>query len=100
MWSLFLLFLALALVLVLRHHEAADAAAASAHTGPAGITITAAAAQKGAVGVYLDAIGTVTPVYTASITSQVNGLVTAVQYKEGQRVRKGDSLIGHRSTSV
>jgi membrane fusion protein, multidrug efflux system len=93
MWSLLLLLLALALVLVLRHHEAADAAAASAHTGATGITITTATAQKGAVGVYLDAIGTVTPVYTASITSQVNGLVTAVQYKEGQRVHKGDPLI-------
>jgi multidrug efflux system membrane fusion protein len=41
----------------------------------------------------LDAIGTVTPVYTDSITSQVNGLVIAVHYTEGQRVRKGDPLI-------
>jgi hypothetical protein len=29
--------------------------------------------RKGNIGVYLDAIGTVTPVYTDSITSQVNG---------------------------
>jgi multidrug efflux system membrane fusion protein len=43
--------------------------------------------------VYLDAIGTVTPVYTASITSQVNGLVVAVHFKEGQLVRKGEALI-------
>jgi multidrug efflux system membrane fusion protein len=50
-------------------------------------------AAKGAIGVYLDAIGTVTPVYTDSITSQVNGLVTAVHYKEGQLVSKGDPLI-------
>ena len=49
--------------------------------------------QKGDIGVYLDAIGTVTPVYTDSITSQVNGLVVAVHYKEGQRVNKGDPLI-------
>ena len=58
-----------------------------------GITITSATAQKGDIGVYLDAIGTVTPVYTDSITSQVNGLVVAVHYTEGQRVRKGDPLI-------
>ncbi len=49
--------------------------------------------QKGDIGVYLDAIGTVTPVYTDSITSQVNGLVVAVHFKEGQLVSKGDPLV-------
>jgi membrane fusion protein, multidrug efflux system len=57
------------------------------------VTITAAIAKKGNIGVYLDAIGTVTPVYTASLTAQVNGIVTSVNYTEGQMVQKGDSLI-------
>jgi multidrug efflux system membrane fusion protein len=56
------------------------------------ITITTATAQKGNIGVYLDAIGTVTPVYTASIFSQVTGVVQAVNYQEGQIVKKGDRL--------
>jgi multidrug efflux system membrane fusion protein len=43
--------------------------------------------------VYLDAIGTVTPIYTASVIAQANGVVTAVHYHEGQIVRKGDPLI-------
>src|ERR1035438_3775400 len=60
---------------------------------PPKIAITAATAKKGNIGVYLDAIGTVTPVYTASISSQVNGLVVAVHYTEGQLVSKGDALI-------
>ena len=55
--------------------------------------MTTVTAQKGDIGVYLDAIGTVTPVYTSSITSQVNGIVTAVHYKEGQIVHKGNPLI-------
>lgn len=55
--------------------------------------MTSVTAQKGDIGVYLDAIGTVTPVYTASITSQVTGLIVAVHYKEGQRVDKGDPLV-------
>jgi len=55
--------------------------------------VTTVTAQKGDIGSYLDAIGTVTPVYTSSITSQVNGIVTAVYYKEGQIVHKGDPLI-------
>jgi multidrug efflux system membrane fusion protein len=53
----------------------------------------AATAKKGNIGVYLEAIGTVTPVYTSSITPQATGMVTAVNYTEGQIVRKGDSLI-------
>ena len=60
-------------------------------TGP--VPVTLATAQRGSIGVYLDAIGTVTPVYTDSITAQVTGVITAVHYREGQYVRKGDSLI-------
>jgi len=41
----------------------------------------------------VDAIGTVTPVYTSSITSEVSGIVTQVHFTEGQLVRKGDPLI-------
>jgi multidrug efflux system membrane fusion protein len=58
-----------------------------------GIAITSATAEKGDIGVYIDAIGTVTPEYTASITAQVSGLVTSVEFKEGQTVRKGDPLV-------
>jgi multidrug efflux system membrane fusion protein len=60
-------------------------------TGP--VPVTTATAQSGSIGVYLNAIGTVTPVYTASITAQVTGVITAVHYREGQYVRKGDPLI-------
>src|SRR5271157_3328019 len=74
MWILLLLIVAVPLVLVLHHHEEAKKAAAAKPAAP-GVTITSATAQKGDVGVYLDSIGTVTPVYTDSITSQVNGLV-------------------------
>jgi multidrug efflux system membrane fusion protein len=48
---------------------------------------------KGDIGVYLAAIGTVTPVYTSSITAQASGVITAVHYREGQLVRKGEALI-------
>ena len=98
MWILLLLIVAVPLVLVLHHHEEAKKAAAAKPAAP-GVTITSATAQKGDVGVYLDSIGTVTPVYTDSITSQVNGLVDAVHYVEGQRVRKGDPLVDIDSRS-
>ena len=57
------------------------------------VTLTVATAKKGDIGVYLKSIGTVTPVYTATIYSQVTGVITAVHYREGQMVRKGASLI-------
>jgi multidrug efflux system membrane fusion protein len=60
-------------------------------TGP--VPVVPATATKGSLGVYLDAIGTVTPVYTDSMTAQVTGTIQAVHYREGQYVRKGDPLI-------
>jgi multidrug efflux system membrane fusion protein len=81
-------------VLIWRDHEAAEAKAAAAkRAAMAGISVTTVTANAGDINVYLRAIGTVTPVYTNSITSQVNGQVVAVNYREGQIVHKGDSLI-------
>lgn len=94
------IFISIALLLIVGlivwyfYRQSADNAkkAAAARPAPA-VNLTVATAQKGDIGVYLESIGTVTPVYTDSITSQVNGLVTAVHFKEGQRVNKGDPLI-------
>src|ERR1700688_128061 len=93
-WAALLLTFAVIFYLVLRHHDDSQSGAPSSRravTGP--VTITAAVAQKGNIPVYLAAIGTVTPVYTASITSEVTGMVSKVYYKEGQLVRKGEALI-------
>ncbi|MGD0117040.1 MAG: biotin/lipoyl-binding protein, partial [Candidatus Binatus sp.] len=87
-WSALILFLALVFLLVWHLMGSKKAAPAVKK-----ITVTSATATKGDIGVYLDAIGTVTPVYTASITSQVTGLVVAVHFIEGQRVAKGDPLV-------
>jgi multidrug efflux system membrane fusion protein len=87
-----ILVLLIAILLIYHHHEEAKKAAA-AKVRPAGITITTTTAQKGDIGVYQDSIGTVTPVYTSSITAQVTGIIVGVHYTEGQRVAKGDPLI-------
>lgn len=82
------------LVLVWIHHDKQQAAAEAARRAAgAGITVTTAQATQGDINVYLDAIGTVTPVYTDSITSQVSGPIIEVHFKEGQLVQKGDLLI-------
>jgi membrane fusion protein, multidrug efflux system len=92
-WIVLLLIFAVAFWLVWHHKDTTKAA--GSHRGPGGgpVTITTATAQRGNLGVYLDAIGTVTPLYTSSITAQVTGVIEAVHYKEGQFVRKGDPLI-------
>jgi multidrug efflux system membrane fusion protein len=94
-WGVVLLLFALLFVVVLRHREtaAAEAQTGGRHmmTGP--VPVTTATAKSGSVGVYLEAIGIVTPVYTDSITAQVTGHITAVRYREGQFVHKGDPLI-------
>jgi len=95
LWIVLLLVFALVLVLILRHHEGTQkAAAAGGRRGFGGpVTLTVTTAQKGDIGVYRDAIGTVTPVYTASIYNQVTGVITEVHYREGQTVQKGDPLV-------
>ena len=98
-WIVLLLIFAIGFLLVLRHHDdttkSGGGAGGGGRRGAGGgaVTLTTATATKGNIGVYLDAIGTVTPVYTASITSQVTGPVIAVHFKEGQIVRKGDPLV-------
>ncbi len=92
--ALLLLLLAAIVILVIRHNDAKAAAAKQALAAKKpSVTVTAVTAIKGRVGVYLDAIGTVTPVYTTSITAQASGILTAVHYSEGQFVQKGDALI-------
>jgi membrane fusion protein, multidrug efflux system len=93
-WIVILLVFGVGFLLVLRQHDDAAATKKSPKGGGFGpVTLTTATATKGDIGVYLDAIGTVTPVFTSSITSQVNGIVTDVHFKEGQIVRKGEPLI-------
>jgi multidrug efflux system membrane fusion protein len=74
-----------------QHQKAVEAAAAKKPVPSAPISTTTA--RKGDIGVYINALGTVTPVYTATITSRVDGQITNVAYTEGQTVKKGDLLI-------
>jgi multidrug efflux system membrane fusion protein len=69
-WIALLLVFAVAFLLILRHHDdTTKSAAASRHGAGGAVALTTATAKQGNLGVYLDAIGTVTPVYTASIVT-------------------------------
>ncbi|MFM0339292.1 efflux RND transporter periplasmic adaptor subunit [Paraburkholderia fungorum] len=54
--------------------------------------VTAAAASLGEMPVILRELGTVTPVATVTVLPQLSGYLTAVGYREGQDVAKGQFL--------
>jgi membrane fusion protein, multidrug efflux system len=55
--------------------------------------ITVGQAKTGDINIYIQALGTVTPVTTITVFSQITGRVMAVYYREGQMVHEGDPLI-------
>ena len=54
--------------------------------------VVAAAARKGSIDVYLNALGTVTPRNSVVVKSRVDGQLMRVAFKEGQVVKAGDLL--------
>lgn len=93
MWVLVLAAVALLFFFVVRHRTQPTVAQASSRGIVGPVPVTTATAKVGDLRIYLNAIGTVTPVYTDTITAQVTGVITAVHYREGQSVRKGAPLI-------
>jgi multidrug efflux system membrane fusion protein len=75
--------------------EAGQAGAAGGGGKPqqAPAAITVGAARTGDMPVYVNTLGTVTPVTTVSVYSLNTGQVTRVFYHEGQIVKKNDPLI-------
>jgi membrane fusion protein, multidrug efflux system len=61
-------------------------------SGAQAIPVATAPVTLGNIDVYLDALGTVTPVYTVTVVSRVAGEITEVPFKEGQIVKKNDLL--------
>ena len=56
------------------------------------VTVGHAVAQPAELPVTLDALGTVTPLVTVTLTPQVGGVLTEVLFQEGQAVKKGQLL--------
>ncbi len=94
-WVVILLLFALLFWWVMHHRAQPAARPAGGRRGAAGgtVTLNAVTATKGSIGVYLQAIGTVTPVYTDTINAQVTGTITQVLYRESQLVHRGQPLI-------
>jgi membrane fusion protein, multidrug efflux system len=61
-----------------------------ATTGP--MPVVVASAEKGNIAVTLNALGTVTPLATVTVKSQISGRLMRIAFQEGQQVKQGDLL--------
>ena len=85
----------------LTHRQPATAGGASGR-GPGGgfgggaggpaTTVGVAAARRADIPVYLEALGTVTPMASVTVRPQVSGVLQKVLFREGQQVRAGEPL--------
>ena len=60
--------------------------------GPPPQTIRAANAERGDMAITIDALGTVTPLATVTVHTQISGRLMSVGFTEGQLVKTGDFL--------
>ena len=57
------------------------------------VPVVAAKVQRGSIGVYFTGLGIVTPIYTVTVRSRVDGQLMKILYKEGEMVHAGDLLV-------
>ena len=74
----------------LAHRQSPAPAGRAMSAGPTPVGV--ATAQKGDMPVTLSGLGTVTPLATVTVKTQINGHLMSVGFKEGQLVKKGDFL--------
>jgi membrane fusion protein, multidrug efflux system len=67
-------------------------AAGTPATAQAAVPVTAARVAQGDVPIVLEGLGTVSPLNTATIRTQVQGMLESVGFVEGQEVKRGQVL--------
>jgi multidrug efflux system membrane fusion protein len=73
-------------------HSAPTAPRGGRFTSGGPMPVVSAAVAAGDMPITLDALGTVTPLATVTVRTQINGQLTQIAFQEGQHVKKGDFL--------
>jgi multidrug efflux system membrane fusion protein len=76
------------LVRIARAPPSANRAATQTAPQPVGDAVV----KSGDIRIIVNALGTVTPLTTVTVRSQINGQLTEVAFKEGDTIKKGDFL--------
>ncbi len=92
-WMILILVVIVGGTLLFRQRARAASAKAKANSSPPPVSIRTVLSRQGDLGVYVNALGTVTPLNTVAIKSRVDGQLTKVHYQEGQTVRAGEPLV-------
>jgi multidrug efflux system membrane fusion protein len=93
------------MILVVRHLQHKQQAPAGAFGPPSGgppksggkpqdppVAVAVAVARLGSIQVTVPALGTVTPLASVTVRTQISGILQKIVFKEGQLVRQGDLL--------
>jgi multidrug efflux system membrane fusion protein len=91
--AIVIVIVAAAVVWIIYHSKQSQIAKARGFEGPdAPVAVATASATRGDIPVLIPALGTVTPLATVTVKTQISGQLTQVAFKEGQMVREGDFL--------
>src|SRR5277367_3028822 len=76
----------------LRHKQPDPAAAGGRGGQNAPVAVSVATAVSGSIQLRIPALGTVTPLATVTVRTQISGVMQKILFTEGQLVHQGDSL--------
>lgn len=90
--ALILAAAAIVALALFRHHASQAARDSERGAGNAPVAVAVATATTGDIQVRIPALGTVTPLATVTVKTQISGQLQKIAFEEGQLVREGDLL--------
>ncbi len=94
--SLAAVIVLLLLIVLVRHGQHKQPESAAGGPGRGGqngpVAVSVASAVSGDIQLRIPALGTVTPLATVTVRTQITGIMQKILFTEGQTVRQGDSL--------